>query len=76
MTKPTTPGRTLTQELQEPQPDGAEGTVEAAPAIAAKSIFELPRRESKRMPVFNADNVTTSSDALPAYDPATEPDRD
>jgi len=60
-----TPGRNaLTGELEEVQPDGAEVDVEekdVAPVVAAKSIFELPRREPSRQPLLNADNVTSSS---------------
>jgi hypothetical protein len=65
-----TPGRNaLTGELEEVQPDGAEVDVEekdVAPVVAAKSIFELPRREPSRQPLLNADNVTSSSPSEPA----------
>lgn len=67
-----TPGRNaLTGELEEAQPDGAEVEVSAeekdvAPVVAAKSIFELPRREPSRQPLLNADNVTSTSPSEPA----------
>lgn len=73
-----TPGRNaLTGELEEAQPDGAEVEAEVdaeekdvAPVVAAKSIFELPRREPSRQPLFNADNVTSTSTTETAAPPA------